>query len=258
VLASAAGVLLLRRVRNRERPPAAAAPVPVVQDNPAQPDWRDGFVGMLAHELRNPLGAISAAADVLESTHPTSGSAADARSVIARQARQLSHTVHGLLEASRALAGKISVVRRPVELAALVRHVEETLAFTGELRQHALVLALEPCWVDGDSVRLEEVVSALITQAARQAPAESEIRVRLRCEGPVVLQLVCVTQRTQPPTHSVEWTLARALIQLHRGTLEANASEGEMRFEIRLPAATHPQMSEPSKSVTPLNPLDKE
>ena len=78
---------------------------------------------MLSHELRNPLGAISAAIDVLEVADPASHTGAEARAIIARQTRNLAHMMNDLLDVGRVIAGKILLARQPVNLAAVVERV---------------------------------------------------------------------------------------------------------------------------------------
>src|SRR5437868_4553870 len=184
----------------------------------AREDWREEFLGMLTHELRTPLGAMSAAADVLESTHPTSATAADARAVLTRQARRLSQMMHALLDASRALAGKIELSRRPVDLGELVRQVDETLALTGDAREHTLRLDLAPgLWVDADPARLEQVISHLLIHVAKCTLPGREIQVRTFAEGDAAVLRVEGPRLEGRPvgTAGIEWTLAHALVELH-------------------------------------------
>jgi signal transduction histidine kinase/CheY-like chemotaxis protein len=239
---------ILRRARRQESITRAR------DDALAQQDWRDEFVAMLTHELRNPLGAISAAADVLESTHPTSASAADARGVVSRQARQLSYMMHALLDASRAIAGKIELSRRPIDLGALVRHVDETLAFTGEGREHMLVLQLAPeVWVEGDSVRLEQVVSNVLIHVAKCTSPGQRIVVRSFLEGDVAVLEVRSARREgrAAGTPGIEWTLAHALVQLHGGSLVATYGSEMNEIVARMPAAAVPEREEDARALPP-------
>jgi signal transduction histidine kinase/CheY-like chemotaxis protein len=216
-------------------------------------NWRDEFVAMLTHELRNPLGAISAAADVLESTHPSSASAADARGVVARQARQLSQMMHALLDASRAVAGKIELSRRLVELGSLVRHVDETLALTGESREHMLLLQLEPdVWVEADPVRLEQVVSNLLIHVAKRTPPGAALNVRTVLDGDRAIFQVTSSRRegSKVGTPGIEWTLANALVQLHGGQL-ATADGGTNEVTVRLPSTAAPESGQDVRLLPP-------
>lgn len=223
-------------------------------DATARQDWRDEFVAMLTHELRNPLGAISAAADVLESTHPTSASAADARAVVSRQARRLSHMMHALLDASRAIAGRIELSRRPVDLGAMVRHVDETLALTGESREHPLVLELAPqLYVDADAHRLEQLLSHLLIHSAKCTPAGRELQVRTCLDGEwAVLQVRGARAEGRAVgSPGIEWTLAHALVELHGGTLVARAAAQTNEIVARLYAAAPPDRAAETRAQPP-------
>lgn len=237
-----------RRVRGIETTARAQGDATVRQD------WRDEFVAMLTHELRNPLGAISAAADVLESTHPTSASAADARAVVSRQARRLSHMMHALLDASRAIAGCIELSRRPVDLGAMVRHVDETLALTGESREHPLVLELAPhLYVDADPHRLEQLLSHLLIHSAKCTPAGRALQVRTCRDGPwAVLQVRGGRAEGRAAgSPGIEWTLARSLVELHGGTLVARAAAQANEIVARLDAVAPPDGTPDARPLLP-------
>ena len=85
---------------------------------------------MLAHELRNPLGAISNAVQVLELTHAEGEPATRAHEVIARQVGHISHLINDLLDVERVVSGKIRLNRQPLDLAEAVRRAVAT--FTGD------------------------------------------------------------------------------------------------------------------------------
>ena len=217
---------------------------------------------MLSHELRNPLGAISAAIDVLDVADPASHTGAEARAIIARQTRNLAHMMNDLLDVGRVIAGKILLARQPVNLAAIVRRVEETLAITGEAKEHELHLEVVDAWVDGDSVRIEQVVSNLVTNAVKYTPAGRTIRVTVGMEqGEAVLQvqdagmgipaallphifdLFVQGQRTldrRAGGLGIGLTLVRRLVELHGGTVGAESSDEGSRFTVRLPAVQPP------------------
>ncbi|HMA08744.1 MAG TPA: histidine kinase dimerization/phospho-acceptor domain-containing protein, partial [Ramlibacter sp.] len=121
------------RIRNeREQAQLTEQALAARQQAEAASRAKDEFLTMLSHELRNPLGAISAAIEVLELARPDTPSAREARDIIARQTRNLSHMMNDLLDVGRVIAGKILLTRQPVNLAEVVRRVEQTLAITGE------------------------------------------------------------------------------------------------------------------------------
>jgi signal transduction histidine kinase/CheY-like chemotaxis protein len=219
---------------------------------------KDEFLTMLSHELRNPLGAISAAVDVLESAGANGETAAEARSIIARQTRNLSHMMNDLLDVSRLIAGKTLLARQPVDLAALVQRVEHTLALTGAAARHRLSCRLESAWTDGDAVRLEQIVGNLVTNALKYTPPGGEIVLSVRREGGTALVEVqdcgegipsallphifdLFVQGDRPLDRragglGVGLTLVRRLVELHGGTVDVETSPQGSRFIVRLPA----------------------
>ena len=252
--------------RERERAQLTERALAARREAEAASRAKDEFLTMLSHELRNPLGAISAAIDVLEVADPAGPTGAEARAIIARQTRNLAHMMNDLLDVGRVIAGKILLARQPVNLAAIVRRVEETLAITGEAREHELHLEVVDAWVDGDSVRLEQVVSNLVTNAVKYTPAGRTIRVTVGMEqGEAVLQvqdagmgipaallphifdLFVQGQRTldrRAGGLGIGLTLVRRLVELHGGTVGAESSDEGSRFTVRLPAVqppTHPE-----------------
>lgn len=224
---------------------------------------KDEFLTMLSHELRNPLSAISAAVDVLETAQPDSGVAVEARLIIARQTRNLAHMLNDLLDVGRVIAGKILLARQPVNLAALVQRVEETLALTGEAAGHPLHLRLQPVWVDADPVRIEQVVTNLVTNAIKYTPAGRPIRVGVGLEAETAVLEVQDAGLGIPPALlprvfdlfvqgergldrragglGIGLTLVRRLAEFHGGTVEVQSSDEGSRFTVRLPAIAAPQ-----------------
>jgi signal transduction histidine kinase len=224
---------------------------------------KDEFLTMLSHELRNPLGAISAAIDVLDAADPASPTCGEARAIIARQTRNLGYMMNDLLDVGRVIAGKILLARQPVNLAAVVRRVEETLAITGEAKGHQLHLALDDAWVDGDAVRMEQVVTNLLTNAIKYTPAGRAIHVSVQTErGSAVLQvqdagmgippallphifdLFVQGQRTldrRAGGLGIGLTLVRRLVELHGGTVGVESSDEGSRFTVRLPVTPAPR-----------------
>jgi signal transduction histidine kinase len=132
---------------------------------------KDEFLAMLGHELRNPLSAITNAAQLLErrreSLDAATGSAAG---IIGRQAKHLARLTDDLLDAGRVILGKISLSRRAVDLAQSVQTTVEELRGTGRLTGHELVTELDPAWTYGDATRIDQIVSNLVTNAFKYTP----------------------------------------------------------------------------------------
>jgi signal transduction histidine kinase len=225
---------------------------------------KDEFLTMLSHELRNPLGAISAATDVLDAAEPGSPHAIDARAIIGRQTRNLAHMMNDLFDVGRVIAGKIMLAHQSVNLAAVVQRVNETLAITGESRDHPIRLELADVWVDGDAVRLEQVVTNLLTNAVKYTPRGSSIQVSVRREDETaVLQVQDAGAGISPallprifdlfvqgdrPLHrrdgglGIGLTLVRRLVELHGGSVAAESSSAGSRFTVHLPAVAAPAL----------------
>lgn len=218
---------------------------------------KDEFLAMLAHELRNPLGVISNAVRVLTLTRAEGESATGAAEVIARQVGQISFLINELLDVERVVSGKIRLNRQPLDLADAVHRV--VASFTGDARlDRHIAVSTEPVWIDGDAVRLEQVLANIVTNAVKYTPSGGQIRVDLRADGtdavfsvedtgvgispgllPFIFDLYVQAERTLNRAEGglgIGLTLVRRLVELHGGTIEAS-SEGEgrgSRFTVRL------------------------
>ncbi len=224
---------------------------------------KDEFMAMLAHELRNPLSAISAAIQVLEASNGHDAPALRARSIIGRQVQHLARLVDDLLEVGRVVTGKIALDRRPIDFADLVHR---TVAVFGERRNdQRLEITTQAAWINGDLVRMEQIVNNIVGNAVKYTPAGGLVRVRLTLEGgdavlrvedngygiapellPRIFDLFVQGERTLDRAQGglgIGLTLVRRLVALHGGTVSA-ASEGPGRgsvFTVRLPKIPCPQ-----------------
>jgi len=185
--------------------------------------------------------------------------AALARDVIARQTRHLARLVDDLLDVARVMTGKVLLERQPLDLAdAVTRHVNSVRA-TGKMQDHVVTVEAQTVWIDADSIRIEQIVGNLVSNALKYTPAGGRITIRVVPEeGYAVLTIedtgVGMTphlmarvfdlfvqgerrlDRTQGGL-GIGLTLVRRLVELHGGTVEAS-SEGLGRgasFTVRLP-----------------------
>jgi CheY-like chemotaxis protein/anti-sigma regulatory factor (Ser/Thr protein kinase) len=133
---------------------------------------------MLAHELRNPQAPIRKAVHILASAEELPPKLAWARDVIGRQADHMARLIDDLLDVSRIVQGKVAVKPEKLQLAALVEGAVEASAPRLVAREQVLevVLPKESIEVDGDSVRLSQVLSNLINNACKFSPVHSAIR----------------------------------------------------------------------------------
>jgi signal transduction histidine kinase len=135
------------------------------------------FLATLSHELRNPLAAIGFALRLLESGAP------DPRAVdvTRRQLQQLVRLVDDLLDATRLSSNKVKLRKEVVDLRQIVREAVDASTETFHKAQHQLAVTVPeaPVWTDGDRDRLAQIVTNLLSNAARYTPASGRVRVTL-------------------------------------------------------------------------------
>lgn len=206
---------------------------------------KDEFLAMLGHELRNPLGAITTALQLLDerATDPKNRY----HQVIDRQIKYLSHIVDDLLDASRVRLGKIQLDKRVVDLASIVRSWMDAFGETSLVRSHDVKLELsnEPIFVEGDVVRLEQIFSNVMTNALKYTPAGGSVRASIeKVEAHAVLRVldsgIGMTSETLDrifdlfvqADHSLARShgglglglpLVRSLIEMHGGSITATS-----------------------------------
>ena len=130
------------------------------------------FLGVLSHELRNPLAPVQNAMWLLEHAEPHGDQADRARQIIQRQVGHLSRIVDDLLDVTRITRGKIDLRKTRLELVELVRRtLEDYKALFAErgvgLVQH---LATVPVWLEADPTRISQAVGNLLQNAAKFTP----------------------------------------------------------------------------------------
>jgi signal transduction histidine kinase/CheY-like chemotaxis protein len=223
---------------------------------------KDEFLAMLGHELRNPLAAIISAVYVMQQARDAAILEKQPK-VIERQARHLARLVDDLLDVSRVTLGKIALQRQPVELCDTASRCVQAFQNAAAAVRHTLRCA--PCdealVVEGDQVRLEQVLSNLIENAIKYTPTGGHIDVLLQREGDEAVILVrddgigmepdLVTKvfdlfMQGAPTIDrsrgglgLGLSLVKSLVDRHGGRVEAR-SAGRDRgscFEVRLPLA---------------------
>ncbi|RYE93613.1 MAG: response regulator, partial [Myxococcales bacterium] len=143
---------------------------------------KDDFLNMLAHELRNPLHAISAATSVLDHEEQAVPEQMRLRSVIHQQTRRLARLVDDLLEVSRLTRGVLQLRREPVDLVASVRQSLSSVQGQTDGRRQPLVVSLptEALMVEGDELRIDQIIVNLVSNASKFSEAGSPVRVTLR------------------------------------------------------------------------------
>jgi PAS domain S-box-containing protein len=227
---------------------------------------KDEFLAMLAHELRNPLAPVSNALQILKLPGVDPAAAERARGMMERQVEHLVRLVDDLLDLSRIMRGKIELRRGPVELSAVVARAVETAQPVVEAEGHRLAVALPaaPLWLDGDLVRLAQVVGNLINNAAKYTERGGKIRVTAAREGneavlrvrdtgigiapdllPRIFDMFVQAERRTRDARGglgIGLTLVRRLVEMHGGSVVAH-SEGPgtgSEFVVRLPLLPRP------------------
>ena len=225
---------------------------------------KDEFLAMLGHELRNPLGALSSASRLLQDPRADADMARRAREVVERQTRHLARLTDDLLDAGRALLGKITLQRGPLDLAAVVGGALSTMRAAGRLGAHRVQAELESVWVDGDFARIEQIVVNLVGNAVKYTPHGGAITVRVAREGTHAVLSVTDTGAGMPAAlvervfdafvqgereldraHGglgIGLTLVQRLAQLHGGAAKAESAGPGLgsRFSVALPAIGAP------------------
>ena len=220
---------------------------------------KNEFLGLLSHELRNPLTPIRNSIYILEKATPGGPQARRALAVIDRQMSHLTQLVDDLLDVTRISRGKIRLQRARLDLVEVVRRtVEDHRAF---LEHHEVVLELpdDAISIDGDPARLGQVIGNLLINAAKFTPEKGEISVVLtRTSDSAVLEVADTGLGIDPdtlkrlfqPFAQAERSLSQSrggmglglavvkgLVELHGGAVSAHSdgSDQGARFTVRLP-----------------------
>jgi len=224
---------------------------------------KDEFLAILAHELRNPLAPIRNSLHVLRLENATSQTTQRVAEIMERQVNHMVRLVDDLLEVSRISRGKIELRKELLDVSAVVRSAVETSRPLIEANQQKLQLDLptEPLYVEGDFVRLTQIVANLLNNAAKYSDPGGEIRLAVKSEAdhaaisvnddgmgipadelPRVFDLFMQVERQPNRVHGglgIGLTLVKSLIELHGGTVNARsggAGQGS-EFVVRLPLA---------------------
>ncbi len=225
------------------------------------------FLAMLAHELRNPLAPIRNAVSLMHSRHIEDPTVQWSRDVIERQTAHLGRLVDDLLDVSRITSGRLTLQRERLDLAVVFERAVEASCPLVEERHHTLEVRLpeKPIWVEGDLIRLSQVVLNLLNNAAKYTPERGRIWlsanleqglavIRVRDSGvgihpdlrSKIFDLFMQGTRTLDRSEGglgIGLTLVERLVALHGGSVEAN-SEGHNKgseFVVRLPAVAAPR-----------------
>lgn len=222
---------------------------------------KDEFLAMLAHELRNPLAPISAAADLLEMGGLDESRVRQTSAVISRQVTHMAGLVDDLLDVSRVTRGLVVLEKSKVDIKRVAADAVEQVRPTIEARDHSLAVHTPPgsAFVLGDHKRLVQVLANVLTNAAKYTAPGGKISLGMEIDGDHIKVTVAdngvgmdaellkrafdmFTQAEQTSDRSqgglgIGLALVKSLVELHGGHVTAR-SEGigkGSQFTICLP-----------------------
>jgi signal transduction histidine kinase len=235
---------------------------------------KDAFLAMLAHELRNPLAAIVSALDLMRIAGSGEALQTRAREVVGRQVGQLVNVVNDLLDVSRIAQDKIRLDLTRCEVRDIVMQAIEGARPMLDAKQHAVTVVGpdEPIELDGDRMRLVQVIGNLVGNAAKYTQSGGAIEIGWSRVGPnvridvsdtgegmspellvKVFELFVQADRTQDQARGglgIGLTVARSIVELHDGHVTASSpglGQGSV-FTVHLPVtgsespATHARL----------------
>ncbi|SNS88271.1 His Kinase A (phospho-acceptor) domain-containing protein [Noviherbaspirillum humi] len=225
---------------------------------------KNEFLAVLAHELRNPLGPIRNAVEFLHHADAQGAQNQEiARQTILRQTDHMVRLIDDLLDVARISQGKITLRQEVVELKSVIQAGVESARSAIDRHQHRFAVELpdRDLWLNGDSVRLAQIICNLLTNAAKFTPPGGELAIGAAQQGDeVVIQVrdngiglssedaasifELFTQAGHLPDRvqdglGIGLALVKMLVELHHGSVSV-ASAGTDKgstFEIRLPLA---------------------
>jgi PAS domain S-box-containing protein len=222
---------------------------------------KDIFLSTLSHELRNPLGALTNAAEIIRLTMPESQELEVPLRIIHRQVENLRRFVDDMMDLSRIGAGKIDLKMEPLQVQEVIDRAIESVRPFIEQRRHELevVMSSGPVFVEADPARLEQVFVNLLNNAAKYTPEGGRIWINGTTEGeeavvhvkdsgigipsellPRIFKLFTQVESSRSQSQGglgIGLNLVKRLVALHGGSVQVR-SEGEgkgSQFTVRLP-----------------------
>lgn len=222
---------------------------------------KNEFLAVLAHELRNPVASLHGGLTLLERHEGTARTTA-IRDEMRRRVHHLARLVEDLLDISRITEGKISLQKEQIELRTVLEHAVELNREQLNAGGHNFSLAVpeSPIWLEADMVRMTQVISNLLSNAAKYTPAGGSIELRARCDDgwaeiaveddglgiPLALQDRIFEIFGQVEAHrqqsegglGIGLSLVKQLVELHGGAISVESrGEGQgSTFTVRVPA----------------------
>jgi PAS domain S-box-containing protein len=227
---------------------------------------KDEFLATLAHELRNPLAPIRQATLIAQSPNATETQKRWSHDVINRQVHNMALLLDDLLDISRITRGTLALRTQLTDLATIIEAAVETARPAIDAKRHTFTVALPTDRIEfaADPMRLAQVLSNLLTNAAKYTDPDGRICLRATCANDVVTISVTDTGIGIPPDAmgnlfgmfsqvksskdrsegglGIGLALAKGLVELHGGTIEARSAGTERgsEFIITLPVRAPP------------------
>jgi len=222
---------------------------------------KDEFLAMLAHELRNPLAPILNAMRIIDLRGGNDPAQERIREMVEQQVRHMNRLIDDLLDMSRISRGTIQLRKEPTNLGAAIERSVESIRHQVDARSQTLEVKLadDPIWIDADPTRLDQILSNLLTNAAKYTDPNGRIRLSAEQKGgtaeirvvdngvgitpdflPRIFDLFAQADRSLDRSQGglgIGLTLVRDLVQRHGGSISAR-SEGlglGSEFVVRLP-----------------------
>ena len=242
---------------------------------------KDEFLAMLAHELRNPVGVIVNALAVLDGSRLDAAEETPqvtrARTLIRQQTQHLVRLLDDLLDVARITAGRIELERALVDLREIIHTALEAERHQIERKQLRVTRSLGEgaVWVNGDPIRLQQVIGNLLSNAWKYTPANGSISIALTREAEHAVVRVIDSGAGIPPERlddvfdlftqvnpslartegglGIGLTLVKRLVDLHGGDVRAySAGPGTgSEFVVRLPLAREAVQSDADSLSAP-------
>ncbi|WP_420475485.1 MEDS domain-containing protein [Noviherbaspirillum sp. ST9] len=242
---------------------------------------KDEFLAMLAHELRNPLAPISAAADLMAIGQINEEHVKKTSAIISRQVKHMTGLVDDLLDVSRVTRGLVALDKTDLDARQIVSDAVEQVRPLMESRRHYFSVHLPPetAYVSGDQKRLVQVLTNLLNNAAKYTPEGGNIALKMAVKDNDVelrvvdngigmsaqmttqaFELFAQAERTSDRTQGglgLGLALVKSLCELHHGSVEAysRGSGQGSEFTVTLPrvlsaAQQDPQTRDDGKTAT--------
>ncbi|WP_189415915.1 hybrid sensor histidine kinase/response regulator [Cellvibrio zantedeschiae] len=235
---------------------------------------KDEFLAMLAHELRNPLAPIHNAVAIFERSTLSEPDLKTLK-MMERQVKHMVHLIDDLLDVSRISSGKIELKKEQTQLNQIIRSALEVSALAIEANKHELVIVNDgkDILLEVDPIRIAQVITNLLNNAAKYTPAGGQIELITEQDGNTAV--ICVkdngvgivpemiskifelfTQAGKTLDRAqgglgIGLAISKQLIELHQGTITAE-SDGHgkgAQFTIRLPLSTQPAKSDTQEAM---------